>query len=69
MPCRDEVAVSVLTPPMLAVFANAAPRSAEGAVQLCESRALAGRARRRADRANTIVKELRVWNNQKQSPE
>jgi hypothetical protein len=65
LPCRDEVAVSVLTPPKLAVFANEAPRNAEGAVPLCESRELAGRARRRAERANTIVNEKKFLGDQR----
>lgn len=56
MPCRFEVAVSVLTPPKLAGFAKGAAR----AVKRCESKELAGRARRRAERANTIVKSVRA---------
>ena len=57
LPCRDEVAVSVLTPPKLA---GLAPRDANDVVALCESSELAGRARRRAERANTIVTEWRI---------
>ena len=60
MPCRDEVAVSVRTPPKLAGLASEAPRDANDVAHLCESRELAGRAARRADRANTILNELRV---------
>ena len=65
MPCRDEDAVSVLTPPKLAVLASDAPRDANEVVHFCESREFAGRARRRAERANTIVTEWRVWSGQK----
>jgi len=56
LPCRDEDAVSVRTPPRLAVFASEAPRCAKGAVARCWSSELAGRTARRAERANTIVK-------------
>ena len=54
LPCREEVDVSVLTP------ANEAPRDAIGVWHLWESREPAGRARRRAERENTIVNEWRV---------
>jgi len=60
LPWRDDVAVSVRTPPKLAVFASEAPRWETLGVSLCESRELAGRATRRAERANTIVKEYGV---------
>lgn len=50
LPCRDEVAVSVLT---LAGAANA-PRDVDGTT-LWASRELAGRVRRSAERANTIL--------------
>lgn len=55
MPCREEVAVSVRTPPRPAVLPSDAPRCAKGTAQRCCSSELAGRARRRAERANTIV--------------
>lgn len=55
LPCRDEVEVSVLTPPKLVVRASEAPRCEKAGVTLWESREPAGRAARRADRANTIV--------------
>jgi hypothetical protein len=60
LPCREEVAVSVLTPPKLAVLANEAPRDAKDVWHRWESSEPAGRARRRAERANTIVNEWRV---------
>ena len=52
LPCCEAVAVSVLTPPKL--FA-----SGKRGATLCESKELAGRARRRAERANTILNEWR----------
>lgn len=55
LPCREEVDVSVLTPPKLVFGAKPAPLCAKR----CESRELAGRAARRAERANTIVQEWR----------
>lgn len=55
LPCRCEVAVSVLTPPRPAVLASEAPR--------CESAGLSkGWAARRAERANTILKkDYVIW--------
>ena len=63
MPWRDDVAVSVRTPPKLAVFASGEKLG----VSLCESRELAGRATRRAERANTIFDEWRVTDGGKES--
>lgn len=60
LPCRDEVAVSVLTPPKLAVLASEAPRCENAGVTLWASRELAGRAARKAERVNTIVIECPV---------
>ena len=59
MPCREEDAVSVLTPPKLAVFAREAPRDPNEGVHLCWSREPAGRAARIAERANTIVNVMK----------
>jgi len=57
LPCREEVAVSVRTPPRLAVLASEAPRWEKlGVTRWASSREeVAGRAARRAERANTIV--------------
>lgn len=58
MPCCREVAVSVLMPPKVAVVLESeAPRCANAVVALCESSELAGRAARRAERANTMMRE------------
>lgn len=60
LPCREEVEVSVLTPPARARFA---PRCVKDAVARCESSEEAGRAMRREERANTIVNvcDEREW--------